>query len=413
MNDVVTLVLAGGRGTRLDPLTQDRSKPSVPFGGAYRIIDFALSNCINSDLRRIVLLTQYKAASLDRHIDQGWKFLYRRLNEFIETVPPQQRINESWYQGTADAVYQNIYSLERYQPKYVLILSGDHIYKMDYRPLLQQHIDSGAVATLACLPMELEHSRHFGVIQIDETWRIRKFIEKPETTSPMPDDPKRFLASMGIYVFDARFLFEALCDDARRRDSTHDFGTDILPAIIDTQNVQAYPFRDRKTGATRYWRDVGTIEAYYEANMDLVAVKPELNLYNQAWPIHTYNPPWPPAKTVFTTTEGPERRAGELLGSVMCSGSIVSGGRVRRSLLSYNVRVNSWAEVDDSVVFEDVTIGRHAKIRRAIIDKHVQIPDGARVGYDPDEDRAHGYTVSESGIVVIPKAGIGAESASR
>jgi glucose-1-phosphate adenylyltransferase len=406
MNDVLTLVLAGGKGTRLEPLTQDRSKPSVPFGGAYRIIDFTLSNCINSDLRQIVLLTQYKAASLDRHIDQGWRFLCRRLNEFIETVPPQQRIDESWYQGTADAVYQNIYSLERYQPKYVLILSGDHVYKMDYRPLVQQHIDSGAVATLACLPMELEYSDQFGVIQVDDAWRIRKFIEKPAATDPMPDDPKRFLASMGIYVFDARFLFEVLCDDARTRESAHDFGKDILPTIIDTHQVHAYPFRDRKTLKTRYWRDVGTIEAYYEANMDLVAVEPKLNLYNQAWPIHTYNPPWPPAKTVFTTIEGPQRRVGEVLGSVVCSGSVVSGGRVRHSLLSYNVRVNSWAEVDDSVVFEDVTIGRNAKIRRAIIDKHVRIPDGARIGFDPDEDRANGYTVSEGGIVVIPKAGI-------
>jgi glucose-1-phosphate adenylyltransferase len=413
MNDVLTLVLAGGKGTRLDPLTQDRSKPAVPFGGAYRIIDFTLSNCINSNLRQIVLLTQYKAASLDRHIDQGWKFLCRRLNEFIETVPPQQRIDESWYQGTADAVYQNIYSLERYQPKYVLILSGDHVYKMDYRPLVEQHVESGAVATLACLPMELEHSREFGVIQIDDAWRIREFIEKPAVTEPMPDDPKRFLASMGIYVFDARFLFEILCDDARRRESAHDFGKDILPAIIDTHNVQAYPFRDRKTGSTRYWRDVGTIEAYYEANMDLVAVEPKLNLYNQAWPIHTYNPPWPPAKTVFTTTEGPQRRVGEVLGSVVCSGSVVSGGRVQRSLLSYNVRVNSWAEVDDSVVFEDVTIGRNAKIRRAIIDKHVRIPDGARIGFNPDEDRANGYTVSEGGIVIIPKAGMLTDADSR
>jgi glucose-1-phosphate adenylyltransferase len=410
MNEVLTLILAGGKGTRLEPLTQDRGKPAVPFGGAYRIIDFALSNCINSSLRRILVLTQYKAASLDRHIDAGWKFLYRQLNEFIDTVPPQQRIDESWYRGTADAVYQNIYMLERYQPKYVLILSGDHIYKMDYRPLIQQHIDSGAVATLACIPLELEHSRHFGVIQVDNTWRVRKFIEKPATTQPLPDDPKRFLASMGIYVFDARILYELLCGDAVKPDSAHDFGKNILPSIIGTHNVQAYPFRDQQTGETRYWRDVGTIEAYYEANMDLVAVKPELNLYSKAWPIHTYSPPCPPAKTVFTTTEGPERRAGEILGSIVCAGSIVSGGRVRNSLLSYNVRVNSWAEVDDSVICEGVNIGRHAKVRRAIIDKHVHIPEGARVGYDEDEDIANGYTISDNGIVVVPKATMLAES---
>jgi glucose-1-phosphate adenylyltransferase len=407
--EILTLVLAGGKGTRLEPLTQDRSKPSVPFGGAYRIIDFTLSNCINSGLRRILVLTQYKAASLDRHIDLGWKFLYRELNEFIETVPPQQRIGETWYRGTADAVYQNIYTLERYRPKYALILSGDHVYKMDYRPLLRQHIESRAVATLACLPVELEHSRHFGVIQVDEAWRVRKFIEKPATTDPMRDDPRRFLASMGVYVFDARFLYEVLCGDASKRESAHDFGRDILPSIIETHHVHAYPFRDRETRATQYWRDVGTIDAYYEANMDLVAVKPELNLYDQVWPIHTYNPPWPPAKTVFTTAEGPERRVGEMLGSVVCGGSIVSGGRVRHSLLSYNVRVNSWAEVEDSVLFEDVDIGRHAKIRRAIIDKHVHVPDGARIGFDPDEDRANRYTVTDSGIVVIPKAGMPAD----
>jgi glucose-1-phosphate adenylyltransferase len=404
MNDVLTLILAGGKGTRLEPLTRDRSKPSVPFGGAYRIIDFTLSNCINSGLRRILLLTQYKAASLDRHIDVGWKFLYRELNEFIDVVPPQQRIGESWYLGTADAVYQNIYTLERYQPKYVLILSGDHVYMMDYRPLIEQHIASKAVATLACLPMELDQSRHFGVIQVDNTWRVRRFIEKPVVTDPMPDDPQRFLASMGVYVFDARALYELLCGDATKPNSSHDFGKDILPSIIGTHNVQAYPFRDPRTGATRYWRDVGTIEAYYETNMDLVAVKPELNLYNQAWPIHTYTPPWPPAKTVFTTTGGPYRRAGEVLGSVVCSGSIISGGHVRQSLLSYNVRVNSWAEVEDSVLFEGVEIGRHAKVRRAIIDKYVHIPEHARVGWDPDEDRANGYTVADNGIVVVPKA---------
>jgi len=411
MKEVLTLILAGGKGTRLEPLTQNRSKPAVPFGGAYRIIDFTLSNCINSGLRRILLLTQYKAASLDRHIDQGWKFLYRELNEFIETVPPQQRIDESWYQGTADAVYQNIYTLERHRPQYVLILSGDHIYKMDYRPLISQHIDSGAVATLACLPMELDQSRHFGVINVDDNWRVQNFIEKPATTDPMPDDPERFLASMGIYVFDARFLYEVLCGDAARRDSQHDFGKDILPSIIDTHNVQAYPFRNRTTGATRYWRDVGTISAYYEANMDLVAVKPELNLYNRVWPIRSYNPPWPPAKTVFAQTEGPQRRVGEMLGSIVCAGSIISGGRVLHSLLSHNVRVNSWADVQDSVLFEGVDVGRRAKIRRAIIDKHVKIAEGARIGYDHDEDRANGYLVTEEGIVVVPTTGVPVEGA--
>ncbi|RIK82241.1 MAG: glucose-1-phosphate adenylyltransferase [Planctomycetota bacterium] len=403
MKDVLTLILAGGKGTRLEPLTQDRSKPAVPFAGAYRIIDFTLSNCINSNLRRVLVLTQYKAASLDRHIDVGWKFLYRELNEFIDVVPPQQRIDENWYLGTADAVYQNIYMIERHQPKYVLILSGDHVYKMDYRPLVEQHKRTKAAATLACIPVELEHSREFGVIEVDADWRVKKFVEKPAKTAPMPDDPKRFLANMGVYVFDARFLYELLCNDANKPESSHDFGKNILPSIIDKFRVQAYPFRDAETGQTCYWRDVGTIEAFYEANLDMVAVKPELNLYDLTWPIHTYIPPYPPAKTVFTTMEGPERRVGEVLGSAVCSGSVISGGRVRHSLLSYNVRVNSWAEVEDSILFDDVQIGRHAKVRRAIIDKHARIPEGARVGYDPAEDIANGYTVTESGIVVVPK----------
>jgi glucose-1-phosphate adenylyltransferase len=403
MKDVLTLILAGGKGTRLEPLTQDRSKPAVPFGGAYRIIDFTLSNCINSGLRRILVLTQYKAASLDRHIDMGWKFLYRELNEFIDVVPPQQRIDENWYLGTADAVYQNIYMIEKHQPKYVLILSGDHIYKMDYRPLIEQHKRLKAAATLACIPVELEHSREFGVIQVENDWRVKRFVEKPAKTEPMPDDPKRFLANMGVYVFDARFLYELLCNDANKPESAHDFGKNIIPSIIDKYRVQAYPFRDEETGETSYWRDVGTIEAFYEANLDMVAVKPELNLYDQTWPIHTYIPPYPPAKTVFTTMEGPERRVGEVLGSAVCSGSVISGGRVRNSLLAYNVRVNSWAEVDDSIVFDDVQIGRHAKVRRAILDKHARIPEGGRVGYDPAEDIANGYTVTESGIVVVPK----------
>jgi glucose-1-phosphate adenylyltransferase len=403
MKDVLTLILAGGKGTRLEPLTQDRSKPAVPFGGAYRIIDFPLSNCINSGLRRILVLTQYKAASLDRHIDVGWKFLYRELNEFIDVVPPQQRIDENWYLGTADAVYQNIYMIEKHQPKYVLILSGDHIYKMDYRKLIEAHLKTKAAATLACIPMELEYSREFGVIQVDADWRVQRFVEKPAKTDPMPDDPMRFLASMGVYVFDARFLYELLCSDANKPESAHDFGKNIIPSIIKDHRVMAYPFRDPETGQTLYWRDVGTIEAFYEANLDMVAVKPELNLYDQSWPLHTYIPPYPPAKTVFTTTDGPERRVGEVLGSAVCSGSIISGGRVRNSLLAYNVRVNSWAEVDDSLLFDDVQIGRHAKVRRAIIDKYAVIPEGGRVGFDPAEDIANGYTVTESGIVVVPK----------
>lgn len=410
MHDVLTLILAGGKGTRLEPLTHDRAKPAVPFGGAYRIIDFTLSNCINSGLRRVLVLTQYKAGSLDRHIDMGWKFLYRELNEFIDIVPPQQRIDDNWYRGTADAVYQNIYEIEKHQPKYVLVLSGDHIYKMDYRPLLEQHVETGAVATLGCIPMELEHSRQFGVIEVDDTWRVRNFVEKPATTDPMPDDPRRFLASMGIYVFDARLLLDLLCDAATQRNSAHDFGKNIIPSIIQEHHVHAYPFRDRRTGQTKYWRDVGTIDAFYEANMDLVAVKPELNLYDPSWPLQTYRPTYPPAKTVFAITNGPQRRVGEMLQSIVCAGSIISGGRVQHSVLSCNVRVNSWADVQDSILFGGVEIGRYAKVRRAIVDKGVRIPERTEIGYDLDADRARGCTVTESGIVVVPRAGFAAEA---
>jgi glucose-1-phosphate adenylyltransferase len=401
---VLALILAGGKGTRLEPLTRDRAKPAVPIGGAYRIIDFTLSNCINSGLRRILVLTQYKAASLDRHINMGWQFLCRELDEFIEVLPPQQRIDEHWYQGTADAVYQNIYTIEKSRPEYVLILSGDHIYKMDYSDLLRDHIESGAQATLGCIPVELKDSRHFGVIQVDESWRVRGFVEKPKTTEPMPDDPRRFLASMGIYVFNANFLFELLCRDATINDSAHDFGKDIIPSIIDTHLVRAYPFRDKQTGKLRYWRDVGTLDAYYEANMDLVAVEPELNLYDQSWVIQTYQPPYPPPKTVFTQFDGAQPRVGQALSSIVCPGTIISGGRVEHSILSPNVRVNSWADVRDSILFDGVHIGRHAKVRRAIIDKDVHVPEGMEIGYNLDKDRARGFTVTDSGIVVVGKA---------
>ncbi|MBW3541928.1 MAG: glucose-1-phosphate adenylyltransferase, partial [Planctomycetes bacterium] len=333
----------------------------------------------------------------------GWQFLHRELDEFIEVLPPQQRLDDHWYQGTADAVYQNIYSIEKHKPRYVIILSGDHIYKMDYADLIRRHVDSGAVATLACIPVPLSESRHFGVIEVNDALRVTGFVEKPEKTDPMPDDPSSFLASMGIYVFDARFLFDELCRDATDTSSGHDFGHNILPSIIDKHHVQAYPFRDRNTGKMHYWRDVGTLEAYYEANMDLVAVEPELNMYDQSWIIRTYNPPYPPAKTVFMQTEGPSRRVGEVLGSIICPGSIVSGGRVQHSIIGWNVRVNSWADVRDSILFEGVEIGRRARVRRAIIDKGVFIPPGMELGYDHAADRARGLTVTGSGIVVVGK----------
>ena len=403
MRRVLALILAGGKGTRLEPLRRDRAKPAVPFGGIYRIVDFTLSNCLNSGLRNILVLTQYKAASLDRHIHLGWRFLTRELNEFIDILPPQQRIDENWYQGTADAVYQNIYSIERSNPDYVLILSGDHIYKMDYAELIQDHIDAKADITVGCIPVPIHEGDQFGVMQVDSDHRVIKFAEKPKDPDPMPGHPDLCLASMGIYVFNAAFLFDQLCRDATQSDSQHDFGKNIIPQLVDTHHVRAFPFRDKNTGHSRYWRDVGTLEAYYEANMDLVSVEPELNLYDRSWPIRTYQASAPPPKFVFAETGAPQPRAGVAYDSMVCSGSIVSGGKVSRSILSPNVRVNSYSLVEDSILFEGVDIGRHARVRRAILDKGVHIPEGMTVGYDLEEDRRRGFTVTESGIVVIAK----------
>lgn len=402
MKNVLTLILAGGKGTRLEPLTRERAKPAVPFGGAYRIIDFPLSNCINSGLRRVLVLTQYRAASLDRHIRLGWSFLSRILDEFVEVLPPQQRIDDQWYKGTADAVYQNIFTIEQHPAEYILILAGDHIYKMDYAAMVRAHIESGAVATVASLPAELKYSNQFGAIQTDSSLRITGFKEKPARAAPMPDDPNRFLASMGIYVFNRDFLLNLLCDDAADRTSSHDFGKDIIPEMIERYPVLAYPFRDLNTGRTNYWRDVGTLDAYYEANMDLVSIKPELDLYDRSWPIHSYMPPLPPAKTVFSDFDTPVPRVGQALGSLVCSGCIVSGGRIDRCILSHNCRINSWSDVRDSILLHGVHVGRHAKIRNAIIEKNVRIPEGMEIGFDPDRDRANGLIITESGLVAVP-----------
>jgi glucose-1-phosphate adenylyltransferase len=403
MKDVLAVILAGGKGSRLEPLTRDRAKPAVPFGGAYRIIDFTLSNCLNSGLRKMLVLTQYKAMSLDRHINLGWRgYLCRELGEFIDVVPPQQRIDEHWYQGTADAVYQNIYTIEKERPKYVVVLAGDHIYKMDYIRLVQAHVDARADVTIPTLRVDLEAARHFGVMQIDRDSRIIGFQEKPRHAIPMPDDPQHTMASMGIYVFNARFLFEQLCLDATRPQSGHDFGHDLIPSLIETHRVFAYPFRDENLKTDSYWRDVGTLDAYYEANMDLVAVDPELNLYDNRWPIRTYQPNYPPPKFVFAE-KGPNARRGQALDSVVCLGCIVSGGQVERSILGPNVRINSYSVVEDSILFDDVDVGRHAKVRRAIIDKGVCVPAGAEIGYHHDLDRSRGFTVTESGVTVIAK----------
>jgi glucose-1-phosphate adenylyltransferase len=404
VNDVLTVILAGGKGTRLEPLTRDRAKPAVPFGGLYRIVDFCLSNCINSNLRRIYVLTQYKARSLDRHITYGWGFLPRELGEYVEVLSPQQRIDEHWYQGTADAIYQNIYSIEKAAPRYVLILAGDHIYKMDYSDMIRAHIDRGSDLTVGCIPVPVRESAHFGALQVDDGDRIVNFQEKPREAPPIPGDSNHFLASMGIYVFTARLMYEVLCQDATRSDSSHDFGRDIIPSMIPHFKVNAFRFRDRNKKATPYWRDVGTLDAYYQANMDLIEVDPVLNLYDKEWLIRTHQPQLPPPKFVFCEGAGEHVRRGEAHDSMVCQGCIISGGHVRRSILSPNVRVNSWAVVDSSILFDGVDVGRHCRIRRAIIDKEVKIPPHTTIGYNLDHDRQRGFTVTEQGVVVIAKA---------
>jgi glucose-1-phosphate adenylyltransferase len=401
LKDVLAVVLAGGRGERLGPLTRDRAKPAVPFGGTYRIIDFTLSNCINSGLRRILVLTQYKAMSLDRHITLGWRhFLCRELGEYIDVVPPQQRIDDQWYQGTADAVYQNIYTLEKERPEHVMILAGDHIYKMDYGRLIEFHQEKGADVTIPAQRIHASQSRHFGIMEIDDSGRVMGFDEKPAVPKTIPGNPEYALASMGIYVFNARFLFDELCRDATLNDSAHDFGHNIIPALIAKQRVYAFPFLDENRKQDAYWRDVGTIDSYYETNLELTAVEPLLNLYDDRWPIRTFHPNLPPPKFVFNSKD----RSGVAHDSIVCAGAILSGGSVARSIVGPVSRVNSYAEVEDSILFNSVNVGRRAKIRRAIIDKGVHIPEGMRIGYDEEEDLAHGFTVTPSGVVVIAKA---------
>jgi glucose-1-phosphate adenylyltransferase len=401
MKDVLAVVLAGGKGSRLGPLTRDRAKPAVPFGGIYRIVDFTLSNCLNSGLRRILVLTQYKAMSLDRHITLGWRsYLCRELGEYIDVVPPQQRVDEQWYQGTADAVYQNIYTLEKERPEYVVILAGDHIYKMDYGKLVTYHQEKAADLTIAALRVRATESRHFGIMEIDNDGRVCGFEEKPAHPKTIPGNPDFCLASMGIYIFNAPFLFDQLCKDATEQDSAHDFGRNIIPSLIHGRRVYAFPFLDENRKQDAYWRDVGTIDSYYEANIELTGVEPQLNLYDERWPVRTYQPNVPPPKFVFNSQD----RCGAAYDSIVCAGAIISGGQVTRTIVGPQSRVNSYAEVEDSILFARVNIGRRAKIRRAIIDKGVHIPEGFRIGYDEEEDLSRGFTVSPGGVVVIAKA---------
>jgi glucose-1-phosphate adenylyltransferase len=399
------MILAGGKGTRLEPLTRDRAKPAVPFGGLYRIIDFTLSNCINSGLRRVLVLTQYKSHSLDRHIAAGWGFLSRQLDEYIEVLPPQQRIDENWYKGTADAIYQNVYSIEKAKPRYVLILAGDHIYKMDYGRMIRAHIDHKADLTIGCITVPRKDAREFGVMHVDRDDRVVGFLEKPKDPPALPDSPHESLASMGIYVFTAEVMYDLLLRDAADKDSNHDFGRNIIPPILQSHRVFAFRFRDENRKSVAYWRDVGTLDAYYQANMDLVEVDPVLNLYDKEWLIRTHQPQLPPPKFVFNDG-GPSEtaRRGEAHDSMVCQGCILSGGHVRRSILSPNVRVNSYARVEDSILFDGVDVGRHCRIRKAIIDKDVKIPQNTTIGHDLDHDRRRGFLVTELGVVVIAKA---------
>jgi glucose-1-phosphate adenylyltransferase len=402
LSDVVAVVLAGGKGARLDPLTRDRAKPAVPFGGGYRIVDFALSNCVNSGLRRVLVLTQYKAMSLDRHLMLGWhRYFCRELGEFLDILPPQQRVDESWYLGTADAVFQNIYSLEMAAPRLVVVLAGDHIYKMDYRALVAAHDGSRSDVTIAAMRVPVEAAHEFGTMRIDASSRVREFVEKSSRPPTIPGEPGLCLASMGIYCFSWPFLLEQLRADHAVA-SRHDFGHDILPGAIHTHDVHAFPFRDENGKGDAYWRDVGTIDAYFEANLDLVAVDPQLNLYDARWPIRTLPSALPPPKFVFAD-DGATGRRGEAHDSLVCPGAILSGGRVLRSIVGPGVRVNSYARVEESILLDGVDVGRHARLRRTIVDKGVRIPSGMVIGFDSQTDAELGLTVSPAGVTVVPK----------
>jgi glucose-1-phosphate adenylyltransferase len=394
-DDILVMVLAGGAGERLYPLTKERAKPAVYFGGPYRIIDFTLSNCINSGLRHIFIALQYKSLSLSRHLRMGWSVVAEELGEFIEILSPQKRVGEHWYQGTADAVYQNLYSILRENPKQLIVLSGDHVYKMDYAKMLRFHLDRGAGATLAVIDIPSEEANRFGVLELDDEDRITGFLEKPQHLPP----GGQVSASMGIYIFDMEALVPALEENARKPETSHDFGKDVLPELIAQVPVYAYRFTDENKKEGKYWRDIGTLDAYYEASMDLCHVNPEFNLYDPEWPLRTYQVQAPPAKFVFAD-EG--RRCGHALDSVISAGCIISGSRVSGSVLCPNVRVHSFCEVDQSILMPGVRVGRHARIRRAIIDRDVFIPRGAQIGFHEEEDRRR-YTVTESGVVVVTK----------
>ncbi len=402
--NTLALILAGGRGSRLKYLTLWRAKPAVPFGGKFRIIDFPLSNCLNSGIRSIGVITQYKAHSLIQHIHRGWTFLRGEFGEFVELLPAQQRIETSWYEGTADAVYQNLDIIRNHHPEFVLILAGDHIYKMDYGPMIADHVKRGADMTVGCIEVPLEQARAFGVMSVDADNRVTAFNEKPEHPEPMPGRADVALASMGIYIFNNDFLCEALIRDADDDTSDHDFGKNIIPRVIANSKVVAYPFRDEETGKQAYWRDVGTVDAFWEANLELIGVTPELNLYDDQWPIWTYQEQLPPAKFIFDDDD----RRGMAVDSMVSGGCIVSGALVRHSLLFSNVKIHSRSTVESSVVLPDVDIGHDCKISRAIIDKGCHIPPNTVIGEDLEEDAKH-YFVSPGGVVLVTPEMMGQE----
>jgi glucose-1-phosphate adenylyltransferase len=394
------MVLAGGRGSRLMQLTDWRSKPAVPFGGKFRILDFTLSNCINSGIRRIGVATQYKAQSLIQHLQRGWSFLDGRFDEFIDLLPAQQQITEDWYQGTADAVFQNLDRIRRSGAKYILILSGDHIYKMDYGRMLAAHAQAQADMSVACMDVPIEEASAFGVMGVDENHRITKFLEKPKNPPSIPGRPDRALASMGIYVFNAEFLYEQLIRDADDPHSSHDFGKDVIPHCVSRYRCHAHDFVDSCVGITGtgipYWRDVGTIDAYWEANIELTKVTPELNMYDADWPIWTHQEQLPPAKFVFDDDD----RRGMAVDSLVSGGNVISGGTIRRSLLFSSVHVHSHAVVEDSVILPKVDVGEGARLRRVVVDKHCQIPEGIKIGFDRAEDERR-FHVTAKGITLV------------
>lgn len=405
-HDTLAIILAGGRGSRLAELTDWRAKPAVPFGGKFRVIDFALSNCVNSGIRRIGVCTQYKAQSLIRHVQRGWSFLDGRFDEFVELLPAQQRVTADWYRGTADAVYQNIDILRRHRRKYVLVLAGDHVYKMDYTRMLADHLASGAVMTVACIEVPLADADQFGVMTVDANRRVSAFDEKPARPSPMPGHPDSVLASMGIYVFGENFLYEQLIRDAEDNASTHDFGKDLIPWLIASgAHVHAHRFHDSCVNVNNgapYWRDVGTLDAYWQANMELTRVVPDLNLYDLDWPIWSFQEQLPPAKFVFDS----DGRRGLAVDSLVSGGCIISGSTVRRSVLFSNVRVQDFCYIEDSVILPNVEIGNNVTLRRAIVDKRCRLPDGLTVGVDADEDRKR-FHVTERGIAIIVPESLG------